>query len=100
MAQLSESYEERSYECNITTIPRDFPIETGGMMTNLLCGHDEESMHDARMAVDLLQQYKEKCHEFTSAIVDFWPLPREEMERYQVNDVEELNEWENICPIK
>jgi len=39
-----------------------FSTETGGMMTNLLYGHDEESKHDARLAVDLLKQYKAKCN--------------------------------------
>jgi len=70
-----------------------FSTETGAMATNSLSGHNEASKQGARLAVDLLKQYKSKCNEFTDAIVDFWPLPREVMERYQINDVEELNEW-------
>jgi len=70
-----------------------FSTETGGMTTNLLRGHDEASKQEARQAVNILKQYKLKCHEFTEEIIELWPLPRKVMERYQINDVEALNEW-------
>ena len=58
-----------------------------------LRGYDEKSKQDALNAVAILQKYKTNVHDFTDAIVDFWPLPRKVMERYHFDDVEQLNEW-------
>ncbi|SMG62130.1 hypothetical protein BMETH_01_9 [methanotrophic bacterial endosymbiont of Bathymodiolus sp.] len=38
-------------------------------------------------------EYKTKVHDFTDEIVEFWALPKQIMERYQFDNVEQLNEW-------
>ncbi|OQK17381.1 hypothetical protein AU255_05740 [Methyloprofundus sedimenti] len=58
-----------------------------------LHGHDMANKHDALEAVDILVKYKTTVHEFTDEIIEFWPLPRRIMERYQFDDAEQLNEW-------
>jgi len=66
---------------------------SGNLASAVLSGHDEESKQEALEAIDILVKYKTTVHEFTDGIVDFWPLPRRVMDRYQFSDVEQLNEW-------
>ncbi|MCK5829709.1 MAG: hypothetical protein KAH20_05355 [Methylococcales bacterium] len=58
-----------------------------------LRGHDDVSKQDALNAVTILKKYKTNVHDFTDGIVDFWPLPKRVMERYHIDDVDQLNEW-------
>ena len=67
--------------------------KTGSLATAQLLGHDLTSKHDAIEAVDILVKYKTTVHDFTDEIIEFWSLPRRIMERYQFDDVEQLNEW-------
>ena len=67
--------------------------ETGSLATAQLMGHDSTNKLDALEAVDVLVKYKETVHEFTDEIIDFWPLARRIMDRYQFDDAEQLNEW-------
>lgn len=67
--------------------------ETGHLATAQLQAHDLTSKHDALEAVDILVQYKTTVHDFTDEIIEFWSLPRRIMERYQFDDVDQLNEW-------
>ena len=58
-----------------------------------LQGHDELSKQAALDAIDILLLYKSTVHEFTDGIIEYWALPRQIMERYQFDDVEQFNEW-------
>ncbi|MCK5870436.1 hypothetical protein BMR07_04285 [Methylococcaceae bacterium CS1] len=63
------------------------------LASDLLQGHDSTSKHDALEAIDILVRYKTTVHDFTDEIIEFWPLPRLIMQRYQFDDAEQLNEW-------
>jgi len=58
-----------------------------------LVGYDSYNKQDALDAVDILVDYKTGVHEFTDEIVEFWALPKKVMERYSLDDVEQLNDW-------
>ncbi len=58
-----------------------------------LSGHDLTCKQHALEAVDLLKEYKNNVHDFTDEIVDFWSLPQKVMNRYQLDDAAQLNEW-------
>lgn len=58
-----------------------------------LQGHDLTSKLDALEAVDILVTYKTTVHDFTDEIIEFWPLPKRIMDRYQFDDADQLNEW-------
>ena len=58
-----------------------------------LRGHDLTSKLDALEAVDILVKYKTTVHDFTDEIIEFWPLPKRIMDRYQFDDADQLNEW-------
>ena len=58
-----------------------------------LRGHDKNTKEGALYAVKILQVYKKDVHCFTDEIVESWYLPRQVMDRYHFDDVEQLNEW-------
>jgi len=58
-----------------------------------LQNHDELGKQHAVDAVNILIKYKKTVHEFTEDIIDFWPLPKRVMTRYQLDNAEQLNEW-------
>ncbi|MCK5889308.1 MAG: hypothetical protein KAG19_05140 [Methylococcales bacterium] len=58
-----------------------------------LQGHNQEAKQDALYAITVLQKYKKDVHEFTDEIVDSWALARKVMDRYYLDDAEQLNEW-------
>jgi len=58
-----------------------------------LVGHDSSNKQDALDAVDILVDYKTGVHEFTDEIVEFWSLPKKVMERYSLDDADQLNDW-------
>jgi len=58
-----------------------------------LVGYDSSNKQEALDAVDVLVDYKTSVHEFTDEIVAFWSLPKKVMERYSLDDAEQLNDW-------
>ena len=58
-----------------------------------LIGYDSSNKQEALDAVDVLVDYKTSVHEFTDEIVAFWSLPKKVMERYSLDDAEQLNDW-------
>lgn len=58
-----------------------------------LRGHDEYGKQEALDAIDILLEYKSTVHEFTDEIIAHWSTPQKIMDRYEIDDVEQLNEW-------
>jgi hypothetical protein len=63
------------------------------LAVSTLASHDQTDKLDTLKAVNVLVEYKTKVHDFTDEIVEFWALPKQIMERYQFDNVEQLNEW-------
>ena len=75
------------------TNPLFFPKKPIGLASSSLRRHDKEGKQEALDAIDILVKYKSNVHEFTDEIINHWSMPRRIMERYEIDDVEQLNEW-------
>ncbi len=58
-----------------------------------LSGYDATTKQLAQEAIEVLKCYKDHIHDFTDEIIEFWALPQKIMDRYQLDDAEQLNEW-------
>lgn len=58
-----------------------------------LRGYDSTGKQEALDSVKILIKYKSTVHSFTDSIVAHWSLPQRVMERYSIDDVDQLNDW-------
>lgn len=67
--------------------------KTPSLAESTLRAHDNAGKQEALDAIDILVKYKSNVHEFTDEIINHWSMPRRIMERYEIDDAEQLNEW-------
>ncbi len=68
-------------------------LEPSQLASSQLRSYDQLGKQEALDAIDILIKYKSTVHAFTNSIVDYWSLPQRVMERYGINDVDQLNDW-------